>query len=262
MLRYWECVSHSAFVSENFNLTRERDELKLKQSTLYNFTTSGWVYFKGSMYLKPDTWQNWHESRKYCQQRGADLIIINNVQEQEFATERFGRLIWIGLSDLEQEGVWRWVDGSLLNTRHFSNCYVHILSTNINNIFVLLEIFNLTDERDELKLKLWTLYNLTSSDWVYFNGSMYLKSNKKQNWQESRKYCQQRGADLIIINNVQEQLFATGTFGKLIWIGLSDLEQEGVWRWVDGSLLNTSLRPIAPGRVSHDKQVLGDGLED
>ncbi|KAK7891331.1 hypothetical protein WMY93_023294 [Mugilogobius chulae] len=84
----------------------------------------GWMYFGGNMYLGSKTKQSWQESRKYCQQRGADLIIINNVQEQEFANKVFGLNVWIGLSDLEEEGVWRWVDGSLLNTRfvdHYMN---------------------------------------------------------------------------------------------------------------------------------------------
>ncbi|KAK7925833.1 hypothetical protein WMY93_008143 [Mugilogobius chulae] len=59
-------------------------------------------------------------------------------------------------------------------------------------------------------------------------------------WQESRQYCQQRGADLSIITSVQEQEFARVAFKEHRWIGLSDLEQEGVWKWVDGSQMNTS----------------------
>uniref|UniRef100_A0A8C6SS81 C-type lectin domain-containing protein n=1 Tax=Neogobius melanostomus TaxID=47308 RepID=A0A8C6SS81_9GOBI len=84
-----------------------------------NLISEGWQYFKGSWYLGSTTAGSWNESRKFCQEKGADLIIINSIQDfsltQEFARKfRDGR--WIGLSDLEQEGVWRWVDGSLLNT--------------------------------------------------------------------------------------------------------------------------------------------------
>ncbi|KAK7891332.1 hypothetical protein WMY93_023295 [Mugilogobius chulae] len=67
---------------KNFNITKERDKMKLKLWALYIYTISGWKYFRGSMYLGSDTEQSWYESRKYCQQRGADLIIINNAQEQ------------------------------------------------------------------------------------------------------------------------------------------------------------------------------------
>ncbi|KAK7891327.1 hypothetical protein WMY93_023290 [Mugilogobius chulae] len=295
-------------------VTEERDLMKLKLWTIDNYTASGWMYFKGSMYHRTSTQQSWQESRKYCQQRGADLIIINNVQEQQFATETFGGHKWIGLSDLEEEGVWRWVDGSLLNTSFWynkepnnqgdGNCVklnINLIKIQIiksrdlkllceelqiyrqkaadvflfcfEEISVALVVFcfglvcvvqavniylrtvgvgsivpeekncfeqKITDESDEMKITLRIMYNYTTSGWVYFKGSMYHSSNADQSWQESRKYCQQRGADLIIINNVQEQEFATNVFGQGVWIGLSDLEQEGVWRWVDGSLLNAS----------------------
>ncbi|KAK7925840.1 hypothetical protein WMY93_008150 [Mugilogobius chulae] len=79
----------------------------------------------------------------------------------------------------------------------------------------------------------------TSEGWVYFQGSLYLGSTSEMTWQESRQYCQQRGADLSIITSVQEQTFAQVTFKDNIWIGLTDLEQEGLWKWVDGSLLDT-----------------------
>jgi len=39
--------------------------------------------------------------------------------------------------------------------------------------------------------------------WIYYQSSLYFISsvNEKKNWTESRRYCRERGADLIIINN-------------------------------------------------------------
>ena len=42
--------------------------------------------------------------------------------------------------------------------------------------------------------------------WVYFHKSLYLISTTKRNWTASRDYCQQRKADLIVINNREEQV--------------------------------------------------------
>ncbi|XP_055008161.1 CD209 antigen-like protein D isoform X2 [Boleophthalmus pectinirostris] len=94
-------------------------------------------------------------------------------------------------------------------------------------------------ENEELKLKVQNFKDDLSKGWVYFQGSVYLGSTIEQSWEESRQYCQQRGADLIIINSDQEQTFAS-TFSGRRWIGLTATQSEPrQWRWVDGSQLNT-----------------------
>ncbi|XP_048051981.1 C-type lectin domain family 4 member E-like isoform X2 [Megalobrama amblycephala] len=55
-------------------------------------------------------------------------------------------------------------------------------------------------------------------------------SNESKSWSESRKYCRDRGADLVIINTEEKQ--------ERVWIGLSDIETEGRMIWVDKSTLN------------------------
>lgn len=74
--------------------------------------------------------------------------------------------------------------------------------------------------------------------WIGFNGKCYYASEKGQTktWESSRRDCISRGADLVIINTAVEQSFVTKIHYKK-WIGLSDTEQEGKWKWVDGSNL-------------------------
>ncbi|XP_058623615.1 CD209 antigen-like [Onychostoma macrolepis] len=76
-----------------------------------------WVTYKRNSYYVSSEWKNWVDSRRDCLQRGADLIIINNKEEQEFITKVIsGNIVWIGLTDSDNEGVWKWVDGSALTT--------------------------------------------------------------------------------------------------------------------------------------------------
>lgn len=53
----------------------------------------------------------WNLSREFCLQRGADLTVINSRAEQDFAG-KFKRAVWIGLTEPESDGRWRWVDGT------------------------------------------------------------------------------------------------------------------------------------------------------
>uniref|UniRef100_A0A8C1TAZ0 C-type lectin domain-containing protein n=1 Tax=Cyprinus carpio TaxID=7962 RepID=A0A8C1TAZ0_CYPCA len=78
----------------------------------------GWKYYQSSLYFISSEMKSWTESRRYCRERAADLIIINNTEEQDFVKIISGTSdsFWIGLTDIEVEGRWKWVDGSTLTS--------------------------------------------------------------------------------------------------------------------------------------------------
>uniref|UniRef100_A0A8C1VH60 C-type lectin domain-containing protein n=1 Tax=Cyprinus carpio TaxID=7962 RepID=A0A8C1VH60_CYPCA len=110
-------------------------------------------------------------------------------------------------------------------------------------------ITNLTEERDLLLTKITNLtcdgnkmliveLVVSTDEWINYQTSLYFISSLKKNWTESRRYCTERGADLIIINNREEQDFVK-KISAYVWIGLTDSEVEGRWKWVDGSTLTS-----------------------
>ncbi|XP_019732158.1 C-type lectin domain family 4 member M-like isoform X1 [Hippocampus comes] len=100
------------------NSTQETEELKRKISTIDSYGRKGWVYFLSSLYYISSTTRTWFGSRADCLRRGADLVVINSREEQNFVV-KFNKLLWIGLK--EQEGTWKWVDGSQLKTSYWAS---------------------------------------------------------------------------------------------------------------------------------------------
>ncbi|XP_068425880.1 C-type lectin domain family 4 member D-like [Clinocottus analis] len=79
-------------------------------------------------------------------------------------------------------------------------------------------------------------------DWIQFQEKCYLFYNKNlhwKTWRESKRYCQNAAADLVVIDNLHEQTFLTNHikfyYDKYhgYWLGLHE-NQDNNWVWVDG----------------------------
>uniref|UniRef100_A0A8C7X3V9 C-type lectin domain-containing protein n=1 Tax=Oryzias sinensis TaxID=183150 RepID=A0A8C7X3V9_9TELE len=75
------------------------------------------------------------------------------------------------------------------------------------------------------------------SGWIGFGSSCYFFSRESKSWDEARKFCRTREADLLAINSTDEKTFLVAFSNIPVWIGLTDKVQEGTWKWVDGSPL-------------------------
>ncbi|XP_070691453.1 CD209 antigen-like protein C [Pempheris klunzingeri] len=111
--------------SQYNSMAASRDELQREVSQL-NLSRAektclqGWVKFNNKCYyVSPNrAAKTWEMSRKDCQERGADLVIITTKAELDFVKKHYD-VAWIGLSDKQQEGKWKWVDGSDLEGAGF-----------------------------------------------------------------------------------------------------------------------------------------------
>ncbi|KAJ8362116.1 hypothetical protein AAFF_G00395360, partial [Aldrovandia affinis] len=76
----------------------------------------GWELSNSKCYYFSTETKSWDASRSDCLKQGADLVIIESKEEQDFISKYRGNGFgsWIGLSDSETEGTWLWVDGTPL----------------------------------------------------------------------------------------------------------------------------------------------------
>ncbi|XP_024154052.2 CD209 antigen-like protein C [Oryzias melastigma] len=105
-----------------------------------------------------------------------------------------------------------------------------LLSEGINNTL----LYELKQLKNKIERK------LCPDLWVRFRTSCYYKSIEKKTWTDSRRFCQDKEADLLVINSKEEQEFVSKMNpNKDFWIGLyaEGSSYKSEWKWVDGSPL-------------------------
>lgn len=74
-------------------------------------------------------------------------------------------------------------------------------------------------------------------EWRNFTEKCYYFSSGAETFDDAKLFCEEKGAMLVVIESKEEQLFlqkqthAKGSY----WIGLTDIEEENVWKWLDGT---------------------------
>ncbi|XP_065261515.1 C-type lectin domain family 4 member F-like isoform X2 [Emys orbicularis] len=72
--------------------------------------------------------------------------------------------------------------------------------------------------------------------WRFYGGNLYYFSKGTKSWDEAEQFCVSWNLHLTSVSSQAEQEFLSNeTQGKGHWIGLTDRETEGSWRWVDGT---------------------------
>nr|XP_020466445.1 C-type lectin domain family 4 member E-like [Monopterus albus] len=79
--------------------------------------------------------------------------------------------------------------------------------------------------------------------WLQIGGQCYFFSNDKLDWPKSKDSCVEMGGHLTILHTIEQhdalekEARRIGGPDYHFWIGLSDTELEGDWRWVDNTTL-------------------------
>uniref|UniRef100_A0A3B3SA37 C-type lectin domain-containing protein n=1 Tax=Paramormyrops kingsleyae TaxID=1676925 RepID=A0A3B3SA37_9TELE len=74
----------------------------------------GWEPFNSSCYFISMEQKSWKDSRIECLKLGADLVIMESKEEQEFINGKYPYNHWIGLTYNTETKDWIWLDGRSL----------------------------------------------------------------------------------------------------------------------------------------------------
>ncbi|XP_036394169.1 C-type lectin domain family 4 member E [Megalops cyprinoides] len=82
--------------------------------------------------------------------------------------------------------------------------------------------------------------------WLHLEDKCYYFSPDKMDWKESKENCESMGSYLTILEShkqheaLEKEARKIGGFDYHFWIGLSDIETEGEWKWVDNTPVNNT----------------------
>ncbi|XP_020656069.3 hepatic lectin isoform X2 [Pogona vitticeps] len=89
-------------------------------SSVFTSCPRGWEKEEENCYYFSKEKKNWTDAQWDCINRQSHLVSIWTDQEQGFVKDRLNNEIhWLGMTDLEEEGKWRWAEGDLLVSTAF-----------------------------------------------------------------------------------------------------------------------------------------------
>ena len=209
--------------------------------------------FNGSKYLLFDSSIPWNDAKNYCEQFGGHLATVTSAEEntflQAFISNGSQTGYWLGATDAESEGTWKWVTGETFS-------YADWYTDNPNNsgerehYLEIRKDYNNQWNDDTIDKYVSTalategfileidMKNYKNTNELLYNGSQYILFDISLPWHYAQEYCESIGGNLAVItsqeeNAVIQELISKGN-KQGYWLGANDTETEGVWKWVTG----------------------------
>ncbi|XP_067416756.1 hepatic lectin-like isoform X2 [Emydura macquarii macquarii] len=92
-------------------------------------------------------------------------------------------------------------------------------------------------------------------EWKYFSGKCYFFSLRKATWHRAKVLCEEEHSHLAVVSSRAKQNFIMyRTRNERFWIGLSDENKEGEWKWIDGTNYATTYTFWKEGEPNNSDQ--------
>ncbi|XP_075778588.1 macrophage mannose receptor 1-like isoform X3 [Pelodiscus sinensis] len=229
----------------------------------------GWLSYTGHCYMIHREPKIWKEALTSCRMEDGDLISIHNVEEHSFIVSQLGfNKLWIGLNDLKVEMFFEWSDGSPVtytkwlrgeptraNNQH-ENCVAvkgqdgywadHLCERKFGYICKRKQLSQVIQEMERTEAG-------CQKGWKRYGAYCYSVGLMPATFSEANKICEGNKSYLASIENRYEQAYLISLVGlrseKYFWIGLSDAEEQGTFKWTSGeAVLFTHWNLAMPGK--------------
>ncbi|XP_066304553.1 uncharacterized protein [Branchiostoma lanceolatum] len=223
---------------------------------------AGWKTYRNKcyrFYLSDDTEKTWRDARDFCRSLGSNdnynLVAIENEYEQAYIMSQLKgirRTVWIGLFDNIDENQFYWTSGHPVTFTNWNDGEPNNWNSQDEDCVDMY-----TDQAraglwndapcDHLRLFICQSYKDPSlpaqpdistcpSGFVAWRDSCYKLTQTAQSWAQANDACSREGtgAQVVSIYDIYEQSFVKSQFVQQAWIGLSDQQVAGEYRWFSG----------------------------
>uniref|UniRef100_A0A8C5T5E2 Mannose receptor C-type 1 n=1 Tax=Malurus cyaneus samueli TaxID=2593467 RepID=A0A8C5T5E2_9PASS len=231
-----------------------------------------WIFFNNKCFkvFASNVTRNltWHAARDVCFKLGGNLATIPNEQVQAFLFYHLKYAttnVWIGMNDINQESTFLWTDGSTVsytNWAHapaaqelplttspfiaFCNGCASSLFLQTDCVFIMKSDGKWKDDSCDNERGYVCQMNSRefqpnlpkrkSSGFMPYGDSSYSIISSEMQWEEARKNCQDKSAELASISDAYIHSFLwiqMLKYGKPIWIGLNGNMTGGYYKWTN-----------------------------
>uniref|UniRef100_A0A8C8RLT3 Mannose receptor C-type 1 n=1 Tax=Pelusios castaneus TaxID=367368 RepID=A0A8C8RLT3_9SAUR len=263
---YWAdevCEKKLGYICKMKPLAEESEEVEIN----FPGCQKGWIRHGFYCYSVRQTSVTFSEAKKICEENKGYLVTVKDRYEQAFLTVQIGfspaEYFWIALSDVEEQGTFKWANGEPVLFTHWnsgmpgkeSGCVAmrtgtaaglwDVVNCEKKSMFLCKQLAEgLTPPPPPTTTSApscpdgWHSSVYTSSCFKHFqNGRNHMKT-----WFDARDFCRAIGGDLATVHSEEEQnvikkLDKTYPYTSL-WMGINALEPDRGFTWSDGSPVN------------------------
>ncbi|MFX0105897.1 MAG: lectin-like protein [Candidatus Hodarchaeota archaeon] len=214
----------------------------LQQNFVIGGTPNDRVVFNEHEYQLISTSKTWTEAKDDCEAMGGYLVTLNSEEENDFVNNLVGtNRIWIGFSDELNEGSWQWVTGESITFTNWRSGEPNDYGSGED--YAEMYTDGTWNDIGPPQFPSTTRYYVCEwekeDDRVEYNGHEYKLIKEDKSWSDAKIDCEAQGGHLATITSEGENDFIKNLAdSNKVWLGLSDEESEGTWKWITGEAVS------------------------
>lgn len=196
---------------------------------------------------------SWTQAEANSVKLGGHLVSISSDSENKFLVDKYAEdsaayngdvSYYLGLTDKASKGNWAWSDGSPLRFSNWSPGEPQQSSGENYSEFLLVSTRpRIPGQWGDNFETIGSGKGISETPFIRRGDSAYVIV-QGPTWEEAEANAVKLGGHLVTINDAAENEWIKSNFNSYIskssggadfWIGYTDKDQEGTWKWLDGS---------------------------